>query len=1115
MKLPISRFAAALLITLCVTARPGLAQSSLGSITGLVLDSSGAAMPEAGVVATNSDTGISVRARTNAVGAYNIAALVAGPYEIVVEKPGFQPARRALTLSTGQTVRADIELLVAGVAGQVSVTATIAPLSQESAEVGKIITASEIASLPLNNRTPYAVLGLAPGLSYSVPGNVDAGQVSFNGSRANAAPVTLDGVSTLSISGIPERVGSIESLHEVKVLTSTYSAEHGNSLGGSVELQVKSGTQQYHGTGYWYRRDSNWNAASWLDNALGNTPGKQAQDEFGGALGGPVPGLRKRVFFYTNFERNLSDTAQTSIRTVPDAALRQGDFRGLRNATGQPFQFRDPVLNTTYAGVIPAGRIDPAAARLLRLLPEANAPGFVSPNVAGFTQNNYVRTGSQSDVTSFLTSRTDWHPTDRDRIYATFGYIFERRRELLDFESVLTTRNFNRVRNLYRGVVAYNRIIRPNLTAEVMAAVSQDRRTIVPYFPSFDVRRELGIQNSMGATLPETTIAGAFGRYGESRYNDGRNEPRNAHGLLTGLFGAHTVKAGLQMSQIKEWFDVNEDSAGTYSFSGDVSAGRVPTTDQSIFAFADFLLGAVKTANTPGPQPPLTMVNWSYAAFVQDDWKASRRVTLNLGLRYDLETMPYAENDVYSRIDPLSGRLLVAGRNASRTLDMRTDRFNLAPRFGFAFSINERTVLRGGFGTLFGPQRKDFGQRVQFTGFTSQQAFVDPGVGRPQAFTFSQGAPLPVNPGADPLAAFAAATPARPLPVTNDTYAAAFQRSYTNQWSLGLQRTLPGALVLDAAWVGTKGTKLTRRLPGNNLRLAQSAAVAGGARLQDLRPLPSVGAFDVLLYDANSVYHSFQLRAQRRFANGLSVDANYTLSRTWDTWAPGFPSPTGLTPDAQIPWEIPEARSVSSSDRTHLFGGSGIYQLPFGAGRRYLRQGWTSHLAGGFQVNSTLTAGTGRPLTITQNRLNQVLAVQRPNLAGTADPSGLLTSPAFDNSVRGAKRYLIARRIPDPANPGRLIDNPAFPFAPSGRTDIGNLPRFTLRGPGHWIVNLGLFREFRINERCRAQFRFEAFNALNHVNFTDPNTNIDTANFGLSTGALAPRNLQMAVRFSF
>jgi hypothetical protein len=1082
------------LAALALVAAAALAQTNVASITGILTDTTGAVVPGASVVITNLETGIANRTETNDAGVYFVASLNPGRYRVEVQATGFRRKQLDdLQIETGQKARLDLTLEVGSVAEQVEVAASAPLLQRETAEISETIGAKEIRNLPMATRAPYNLLLLASGVSAggNDPSDLDySGAVSINGSRTRGTAFVVDGASTTHIGGIGERVGSIEAIQEFKVLSSTYSAEYGRTSGGVVTFQVKSGTQQFHGSLYEYYRSSALAANAWENNANNVKRPGLLRHEFGGTIGGPVPKMNKKLFFFASYEGVRDSIPASSTRTIPDPIYHNGDF------SASPVRVIDPLTGQQFPGNrIPQARLDPAAVKFLQLFPAPNQPGTLDTRF-NVRANNWFYVSRTSDFKNFGVGRLDYNPTDKDRLFFTFSHVNEGPRVLVrDFPNELTTQVGPRFRDIQRATLGYTRTFSPALTNEFIAYGQRDPRKITPWHPDFDARQQLGIQRTIGIGLPRVTLSG-FGNFSNTQVQDWVHQPAGVSDTLTWVRGRHTLKMGAQLYQNQFWYISSPNLSGEYSFTGEITGG-IAGRNNPINALADFLLGAVKTANVPVAQIPANRYNYNLGLFVNDDWKVTQKLTLNLGLRYEFETKQAVKNNIYSRVDLRTGELLVAGRNASKNLNVVNDYLNFAPRLGVSYALNDKTVVRSGFAIFYSNFWVDNGEQVAYPGFTATQAFVDQGTGRAQPFTFSQGFPVAQVPVVtDPVALFAAATAARPLPVGAVTYNPDDKLPANYQWNLSVQRTFWFDTVVDAAYVGSRSVHLARTFPINNPPLDKaSQVVIDRVPIQNVRPFPRFTGFNAVFYDATSNYHSLQLRATRRFSRGLSIDGNYTFSKNIDTASRESDS-------FQIPWQFPGLeRALSSLDRTHVFTVGAVYELPFGRGKSWLSEGVLAHIVGGFQLNGIVSASSGVPLTITQNNTNTILQTQRPNVKDPNNVSGRVAEPSF---VQGGRRWLI------PAT------DPAFPFTQSSNVGIGNLGRNTSREPGYINYDLSLFRHVPITERVALQFRVEAFNAFNRVNYREPSsTNIVNANYGLITAAAPPRRVQLSARLTF
>lgn len=1072
---------------------PAAAQIQQASITGLVTDPGGASIPSAIVVVTNRDTGAVQLTQTNAAGLFLAASLVPGVYNVQVEVSGFNVKRiEKIIIDTGQAVRLDISLDLGSMVEAIEVKASTTSLRRESAEVSATVDSTEVRNLPVSGRNPFDLMFLSPGVApEGDPSSPNFGVSSINGGRTGGAVFLVDGAPATSVDGQSERQGSIEAVQQFKVLGSSYSAEYSRSSGAVILTQIKSGTLQYHGSLYEYHRDNALAANQWQNNATGVKQAALIRNEFGGTFGGRVPYMGRKMFFFVSYEGYRDRIPINRTRTIPDESIRRGDFSAL------PVIINDPLTGAPFPGnIIPSNRLDSAAMKFLALIPRPNAAGTFNKSFGIYT-NNWLRPTTTSYPKNWGVMRVDYNPTDRDTISVTYSHLNEGPRlQGYDFDNALNTISWPTIRNMRRATIGWTRTINPNLINQLQAYGQRDPKDQMQAFPDFDAKRELGILTTFGNALPTISISGGFGSYGVSPSSSNVNQPAGMSEIATWVRGRHTLRFGAQLFQSQYSYDARTNTAGGYSFTGDITG--LGNAGNPIHALADLELGLIKSASIDLPQLPLTRVLYNFGVFAQDDWRATNKLNLSMGLRYEFEKPQVVKNNMYSQMDVSTGQLLVAGRNASRTLNQTTDWLNFSPRFGVAYSLNDRTVLRSGFGAFYASRLSDTGTSVVYPGLTGSLTFADPARGNALPFTLSQGFPVTSVPiVADPLAAFAEATASRPFTVNSNSFLPGDPLPYTLQWNVSVQRAIGFGANIDVAYVGSRGVHLARKVPMNRPTLDRAPEVViAKVPLQQVRPFPTVGGFTAIFYDALSSYESLQLKLNRRMRDGLSINLTYTYSKNIDT-------ATNYSSDSfQIPWQRPEIeRAVSGLDRTQIFGLSGVYELPFGSKKPlFSNNRFISAVVGGFQLNAIFSASTGQPRTITQNNSNLILASQRPDVL---DPNNLSGRSPNPTTVNAAYRFLLA-----PSDPN-------FPFTPSSNIGIGNLGRNTTRAPGAWNLNLGVFRVFRPTERFRLEMRGEAYNALNHVNWGTPNTNISDANFGLITTTWAARQIQIGARLSF
>ncbi|MGH9161353.1 MAG: TonB-dependent receptor domain-containing protein, partial [Vicinamibacteraceae bacterium] len=968
-------------------------------------------------------------------------------------------------------------------------------------------------NLPLPSREVLNLLTLAGGVSSGgAATDLNPNQMSINGSRTLNSEFTVDGVSVVSGStGGLTRLPSTEALREFKVLTASYSAEYGRTSGGSVNAIVDSGTNELRGSLYEYFRNEKLNANNFFNNLRGDPKPQDRYNQFGFSLGGPltVPGLyggRDRTFFFVNYEGLRRSDPSTQISTIPDMAFRSGDF------SAAPVPVIDPQTGQPFPGNrIPANRIDPAAAKMMALLPQPNASGTPDP-ATGRQVSNYVLTESIRPSNNEVTARVDHTAGQRARFFGRFTHYRLDQPSDPILPGALDPAVGDSFTKGYQTAVGWTHTWSPTMLSEARFGYMRDDPRIDPRSAGIDVADVLGIQRSAFAGTPRMNISGFTGLgMNENTLRRQINNNYQASLALTWLRGSHALKGGTQLrfNQFNV-FNPGANFAGIYSFTGELTS-PTSSSGNAVNAMADFLLGQVKTGVYDLPQPMTGRRNYNVALYAQDDWRVTPRLTVNMGLRYEYESPMWVDNDIYSRLDPATGRLLVANQNASRTLDIEGDTLNVAPRIGMAYSLNDRTVLRSAFGIFYSQIFSNLGGIVLYPGFTVREEFSNLGVGIAQPFTVSQGHPLrAVQDLSDPFFVERNASPENPLS-GGAQFGEVSPLPHSQQWNVGIQREVGRGTIVDVSYVGSRGRHLPLSRPFNQVPYDRAVEVeeAGSNLAEQLaRPNPNVDGFGSFTHVGSSIYHSLQLRASRQLASRLGFQATYTWSKSIDDGSGlfSFSQPNG-SDHGQFIADFPALnRSLSSFDRPHVFAVAVQHTT---AGPPVLRD---------IQINVMVTARSGLPDTITQDNLHPLAGQQRPdvvddNLEGYA--------PGGTSAEGTAIRYLLP---PSDTN---------FPFRPVGPLFTGtgddrelvlpfeapgSLGRNTTREPGELNVDLALARRFPLPGGLGLTLRAEAFNLLNRVNFNGPDTSLDVIvdpstgeavfsapDFGLITSAKSAR----------
>ena len=969
---------------------------------------------------------------------------------------------------------------------------------------------------------------------------MNTSQLSINGSRTLDNEVLLNGVSLVAGStGILLPLPSPDGIDSFRARTTNAPAEYGRTSGAVISVSSRSGTNVYHGNLYFLLRNEALDANQFFNkvtiNSITGAVTPRNRDRFfqmGGSLGGPVrvPHLyngHDKTFFFINYDRTIVPSSQVVSETVPTVAQRSGDLSNALapiDANGKP---RTPQLIYNPTGKSSAafnrnqvGPIDPAAAKILALIPLPNTQGTYDPVNNRYTGN----WTSQQNLTGHvlrLNARVDEAITQADRVsFNVYRYTTSTPQPLYYGSQLLNTTWDCTCNNAWVGSTDYTRVWSPTLVTDLNMGFFRYSVLRNPPGQVGNVAQTTGIASLPINQFPQITDPG-FSNLGSDATTNQVNTTNTfvPYGTLTKTFGSHTIKLGgsLRKNQFNSY---NPKSAPEGSLAFDGSITNHGTTGNANTGLADFLLGTIKTANYEQPQPPTGRRNYNWGIFAQDDWHATSRLTLNLGVRYEYESPIVIANDVYSRIDPATGQLLSAGLNGvSRSLNLSTPKGDVSPRVGLAYSIDTKTVVRAAFGTFYGTIFQNLGSGPAYPGFDNTISYNNLGTAVAQPFTLSQGVPLaaPAN-LQNPFAALAGSSASNPYAV-----AALFNNlshlSMVEQWNLGIQRQLPFALTLEVNYVGNHGLHLPFTLNHNVVPLTAVPAVTlanTSLATQSSLQFPNLTSFATTDNIGGSNYNSLQVTVRRNFNTRLAIISNYAYSKSMDdgTYTQSFSSPTGSSAFAQYPVDGPNRIkdiATGSLDVKHILNIAVIYTT---GGPWWLR---------GFHVSPAFVGSTGLPLNISQT--NEIpSASQRPN----GNPQLLKLAHPF---VTGSSY--------------QYLDSPQtdaeFPLTPSGpvystisgvRTQIvptgfGNVSRNSNRAPGQVNFDASVSKDFHLYRGLNFQFRVDAFNVINHTNFGLPSTALTvsatgsnasfatSSGFGKITKTNPNREMQASARFFF
>jgi len=1103
------------------------AQIEQATVTGIVTDASGAGVPNAAVSITNTRTQVRTDSRTNATGAYRIPFLPAGSYELTAEKQGFERARvSGIQLTVGLTATVGVELKTGSVQQEVTVEARAVQLEQESFALGNTVSSKQIVELPLLGRNPYTLLQLAPGVMPK--GGAGAGPV-INGGRSNTSEILLDGAETRnSTTNDIAYTPPLETVAEFKVYTSGFSSEFGRSGGGVLTVATRSGTNEWHGALYEFLRNDKLNANSWTSNRVGLPRNAFRRNEYGAAIGGPVriPRVydgRNKSFFFFNFERVPQRSPDNILATVPTVAERGGDFSRTATNTGQIIRVYDPfttVPDPDRAGqfirspfpnnTIPSSRFEPITQNVLKLIPEPNRQSLVQ---------NFVRNNSRQNDTSRWFIRGDHNLGAKQRLFVTLG--LQSNAQFTPGISVafpgegVNGEQGRIVSDSIYGVLSDTVTFSPNLIAQFR--ISTTRRVIntEPRSAGFDFTtlgfsQEL-LNRAKRRVFPRFEITDAI-NLGPDRasYFTDAEENRDAQAHLTWVRGTHSVKVGGNFTF--QTFNIfrPERPSGQYTFARAFTQGPNPAaaTATGGYGVATFLLG-IPTGGQISDDPSLAASQRFYALYFQDDWKIRRNLTLNLGLRWEYQT-PW--NDRFNQLgyfdpdftDPLTrqkGLLRFTGRDGNPRYQSDPDRNNFSPRIGLAWTFMPNTVLRTGYALSYFPGSGGVGAGASDlgSGFLASTAVF---LGPPPA------APNTPPVGATLARSFQAGFFNAPFDGVGSSIGTAFREWVTprnHTWNFNLQRTVAKDLLVEAAYVGSRG----QRIWVNRTRTAVSTEhLALGPQLDALVPNPyfgviTSGALSVaqvrrvqLLQPFNhytgvsrfrdavgdSVYHALTLRADKQFGHGLSFQASFTSGKQIDNVQERFGGRSSFID----PNNLSLSRAIGEFDRPRFLVLNYIYELPLP------KQGLAGKLIGNWQVSGITTFGAGLPMVVT--------GPNNTRLTGVSATALRLSDPVLPQDQRTLDRYF---------NTTSFASAPLYSLGSDSRTQ----PRLRIPGMNTW--DLSFSRAQRIRERVNVQFRCELYGAFNHPQFDSPNGNVAATNFGAITSAGGARQIQLGLRLSF
>lgn len=1140
------------------------AQSTSSTVTGKITDPSGSIVPAAQVSIANEGTGLRRVTTSNDAGSYVLPLLPPGRYRITVQKEGFKPmTRTGIELKVDQVARIDFVLELGAVSEVIEVTGSAPLIEQETSALGQVVDNRKILSLPLNGRMTFRLVNLTPAV-LTTPGSMgqfgdisvgtfDDVNFSINGGRAQSNEVMVDGVpSTTGFLNLFTTIPSVEATQEFKVQSNSMSAEWGRFGGGVINVSTRGGTNQLHGSLFEFLRNSAFDANEFFNKRAGRDKPPFRMNQFGAAAGGPVHlgrlyDGRNKTFFFANFEGTRWRRGDIFPGTVPTERQRSGDFSQTFTPARELIVIYDPLTSTptTPGGsvyrrspfpgnVIPQNRFDLVGANLVKFYPLPNAPGDPVTNTQNFLSNAPRRIDKNEGAL-----RIDHHFNDRYRMFVRLAVTDNQLGQPDHFRNEATPgvgANGNIHFRYYTASWDNTYTLGPTLLLNVrygLARFNWERKT---RSYGFD-QRTLGMPDALVRQMqipvfPPVTVEG-FTALGGGSFLDTGQDTHSMLPSLTWVRGKHTIKTGgdLRLRRNNVW--VIASGGGSYNVTRAFTRGPDPNvfTINAGNAIASLLLGTA-AGGTIGSFPGASLQNFYFAGYLQDDIRLNKRLTLNLGLRWETET-PYTERrDMLAYFDVnadsplrnaafpnLKGALRFPDPNGNRSA-YAWDRNNFSPRVGLALSLDPRTALRSGFGIFYGALEvsNDLNNftPVNGNGFSGQTPFVGT-IDAVTPFTYLSN-PFP-NGLQTPPGRSAGASAMAGQGVLSWDYAA--RTPYTMQWNFDVQRSLGQDILVDIAYAGSRGLRLARVYDYNAL---PTPLLSLGTRLQELVDNPFYGQIRVgalaqqrvqrrqllLPYPhfagvtiinagvASSIYHSLQLKVEKRMSQGQSFLVSFTAGKLIGDSNNNLAGlgVQSLSTGTQDWYNLRGERSISEMDVSRALTISHVAELPFGSGRRFLNGGGiAARLAGGWNLSTIFTARTGTPLA---------LSAPIPGGGNRPNSTGLSAKLSADRS-RQEKL-------------DRWFDTAQFLLPPP--FSMGNVARTLpdVRGPGVVSFDFSLVKEAALKESLRLQIRAEAFNALNRPQFWMPNTALGSLDFGRITASqqtLLPRVMQFALKLVF
>jgi hypothetical protein len=1134
--------AVALLILISAASHSGLAQTTAGTVTGSVRDTSGAVVPGAQVRLINTETGVVQKTASNQTGDYQFLIVPPGVYAVEVESRGFKLFRRdGIIVEVNRSLAVPATLSVGAVTETVEVTGGTPLLEPNTSALGTVIDTRKVADLPMAGRNPLALANLVPtvqgigGFGGEIYSTWSMGQVVIAGGTPLNNGFVIDGIANEKLTDYSAMAFlPVDATQEFKVISNNMSAEYGRSGGGIISMISKSGTNQFHGNLFEYVRNTVFNSNEFFANKAGSPRPPVHYNTFGGTLGGPVK--KDKLFFFVNVEEFKERRAGTQTITAPTTLQRSGDFSQTFATVGNScsqITIYDPnsktadpnrpgqFIRSPFPGNrIPAERISPIAASMLKFYPSPNLAGLPCSGAQNLFQASPIAT-DKSDVGV----KVDYNLRPTKRFSGRFTRDYLDRANANYWGNIADPTGYHVLDPRRTAFVEYTDTLSPTLLLDARFGVNREQEQIISPSANFDVTT-LGFSQAFANTIQKGIKGAGFpavsitdmSNFGRPDSTGNPTATATANVIVTKILSRHNIKTGYEQRLYRRSDWGTSNSSGSYTFGRGFTQGPDPLTASAVggYGLATFLLGT-PTAGSSGITTD-TAVSMNYAAaFVQDDWKVNKRLTLNLGLRWEYEGPTKDRRNVFPNFDPsitnalagpahlpnLKGGYTFVGINGIPNGLTNTDYKNFGPRLGFAYQVDTKTVFRGGYGIsyipTFGPGGTAAG--AGFSTTTSMVTSIDGGVTpyNTLANPFPGGLTPPTGPSLGTLTAVGQAASAQ----LRDVY-----RGYAQEWNLTVQREPWANWLLEMSWVGNKGTHLTmsrslNQLPDQYLSLGTqltssvpnpfyglistgTLAAPTVTLKQTLLPYPQYLSLSSNAYMGDSIYNALAVKIEKRFSRGFSLLGSYVFSKLIDD-LPATGRPGAVPGTAVQDWyNLRGERSRSYQDTPDRVVITGTWEVPFKP-RSVIARGFI----GGWQLNGISTIQSGRPIALAATVSN---GGNRPNVV-----AGVSDQPANQSLFQWF-------------NPAAFSQPAAFTMGSVART----LP--DINGPSFFDLDASIFKYFPIKERMKLQFRAETFNLTNTPSFDVPGRTLGSSTFGVVTATLTPvhaREMQLALQLLF